>query len=384
MKEWSPDKKWNPFNSYKLLAQVYRWRHIVRGTPVPQPALVTIDPINHCNLYCDWCNAGYLLRESPRMMSRDTLMALADFLPNWQGSPEWPRGVEAICIAGGGEPLLHPDIGAFIERVIGHGIEVGVVTNGTAIDRLLEPLSMCTWVGVSVDAGTAATYQRLKHGDCFELVLHNIRQLTDYAATNDCRLGMARSGSGVSYKYLLTAENIDDIVPAAQAARDLGCTNFHLRPAGLAWDKVAMQQAPLFCGDEKIRLQAAMESIRPLEDAKFGIYGITHKFAGDLNPANAFRHCHAIFMSCVVMPPRDEKNERFRLGFCCDRRGDRRLEAPGVGGSVKEVADFWGSERHWEIFDGIDPDVCPRCTFGPHNQIMESVILEDSMTYKFI
>lgn len=91
------------------------------------------------------------------MMSRDTLMALADFLPNWQGSPEWPRGVEAICIAGGGEPLLHPDIGAFIERVIGHGIEVGVVTNGTAIDRLLEPLSMCTWVGVSVDAGTAAT-----------------------------------------------------------------------------------------------------------------------------------------------------------------------------------------------------------------------------------
>ena len=27
---------------------------------------------------------------------------------------------------------------------------------------------------------------------------------------------------------------------------------------------------------------------------------------------------------------------------------------------------------------------CPRCTYQPHNQIYEQVILNDSMTYKFI
>lgn len=384
MKEWSPQKKWNPFNSYKLLAQVYRWRHIVRGMPIPQPALVTIDPINHCNLKCDWCNAEYLLNENSGMISRDTLMELADFLPVWQGTPGWPAGVEAICIAGGGEPLLHPDIGAFIDRVVANGIEVGVVTNGTNLDRLLEPLSKCTWVGVSVDAGTAATFRRLKQVDCFERVLQNIQQLTTYAADHSCRLGMARAGSGVSYKYLLTPENINDIIPAARLAKELGCTNFHLRPAGVTWDKLSFYQHPLFGNGERIRLQAAIDVVRPLEDETFGVYGITHKFAEDLNPANGFRHCHAVFMSCVVMPPRDEASERFRLGLCCDRRGDQRLEAPGVGNSVMEIADFWGSDSHWQLFDAIDPGACPRCTFQPHNQIMENVILEDNMTYKFI
>lgn len=384
LNEWSPDKKWNPFNSYKLLAQVYRWRHIVRGRPVPQPALVTIDPINHCNLKCDWCNAGYLLKENNGMLSRDTLMALADFLPVWQGSPSWPAGVEAVCIAGGGEPLLHPDIGAFIDRVVANGIEVGVVTNGTQLERHLEPLSKCTWVGVSVDAGTALTYRRLKQMDCFEAVLGNIRQLTTYAAGPGCRLGMAGAGSGVSYKYLLTPENMDDIAPAARLAKELGCANFHLRPAGIAWDKLRSGPPNLFRNEENIRLQAALDLVRPLEDETFGVYGITHKFTGDLNPCHRFNHCHAIFMTCVVMPPRDETRERFRLGLCCDRRGDQRLEAFGVGGSVREIADFWGSDRHWDLFDAIDLSDCPRCTYQPHNQIMESVILEDRMTYKFI
>ncbi|MEZ4599745.1 MAG: radical SAM protein [Syntrophotaleaceae bacterium] len=322
MEEWSPQKKWNPFNSYKLLAQVYRWRHIARGMPVPQPALVTIDPVNRCNLRCSWCNAGYVLEENNKMMSRDTLMALADFLPSWHGSPAWAAGVEAICIAGGGEPLLHPDIGTFIDRVVAGGIEVGVVTNGTSMECLLEPLSKCTWVGVSVDAGTAATYQRLKKVDCFEKVVRNIEQLASFAAAHSCRLAKVGGRAEISYKYLLTPENIDEIVPAARLAKELGCANFHLRPVGIAWDKLSSSSPPLFRHEDIRRLEAAMDRIRSLEDETFGVYGIFHKFGSDLNPCNSFNLCHAIFMTCVIMPPRDDMREQFRLGLCCDRRGD--------------------------------------------------------------
>jgi hypothetical protein len=89
-------------------------------------------------------------------------------------------------------------------------------------------------------------------------------------------------------------------------------------------------------------------------------------------------------MTCVVMPPRDETGEMFRLGICCDRRGDLRLEAAGVGKRMEDIADFRGSDDHWALFDGIELGNCPRCIYQPHNQIMEHVILEDSMTYKFI
>ena len=47
--EWTAQKRWNPFNSYKLLVHVDRWRKIRRGRPVPAPVLITVDPTNICN-----------------------------------------------------------------------------------------------------------------------------------------------------------------------------------------------------------------------------------------------------------------------------------------------------------------------------------------------
>jgi len=163
-KEWSTEKKWNPFNSYKLLSQVYRWKYIDRknNNNIPQPSLVTVDPINACNYKCEWCNANNILEKNSTKLSDKTLMDIADFLPRWQGSENWPRGVEAICVAGGGEPLMNKHTGKFIKKCIENKVEVGVVTNGSLIDKNLDALSRCTWVGVSVDCATPDTMKQIQ------------------------------------------------------------------------------------------------------------------------------------------------------------------------------------------------------------------------------
>ncbi len=384
MKEWSDAKKWNPFNSYKLLAQVYRWRLIKRGHPIPQPALVTVDPINSCNLSCQWCNASYILSRRHGRISDSTLNELASFLSTWQGSPAWPSGVEAICIAGGGEPLLHPKLDAFIEKCISLGIEVGVVTNGTLIHEHLEALSLCTWVGVSVDAGRASTFQKLKGKDLFGKVCDNISLLGDYITRHpQSPLANTQPGYGISYKFLLYSGNIEEIYDAASLAKQLGCKNFHLRPAGISWDKIKTGNKSIFEKDIRLKLEQQIDNARTLEDNAFGVYGITHKFDAKMNKANHFSYCHAIFMTSVFMPPRSE-NEKLCMGLCCDRRGDSTLECPSAIDNLDEISRFWGSDEHWKIFDNIKLSECPRCTYQPHNQIYEHVIQNDSMTYKFI
>ena len=131
-REWIPSKQWNPFNSYKLLAHVERWRRIKRGKPIPPPILITVDPSNVCNLNCAWCNAEFIRKERKGRLSEKILLDLADFLPRWgEGNFVWKRGVEAVCIAGGGEPLLNPATATFIDALIEKEIEVGIVTNGT-------------------------------------------------------------------------------------------------------------------------------------------------------------------------------------------------------------------------------------------------------------
>ena len=384
VEEWSGSKRWNPFNSYKLLAHVYRWRLIERGKPVPQPVLVTVDPVNACNLSCPWCNAKYILDRRNRAMDKSALMELAEGLSRWQGSPEWPGGVESVCIAGGGEPLLHPHIGDFIEACRSRNIEVGVVTNGTRIHEHVKALSMCTWVGVSVDAGSEDLYRRLKGKNRFARVTENIRLLNETVKQSGCQLGMERPGYGVTYKYLLWNGNARDILAAARKAKELGCRNFHLRPGGVSWDRLDGENGRLFGPEVRDEFARQISEARGLEDETFGVYGITHKFDSLLDRANRFHKCHAVFMTAVFMPPGEAGRGNFSVGLCCDRRGDHRVEFNEGFTDFAQVERIWGSEAHWAIFDSLNLKECPRCTYQPHNQIFEHVIQADSMTYRFI
>ncbi len=127
--EWLPNKRWNPFNSYKLLIHVQRWKQINRGEKIPSPALITVDPTNVCNLNCAWCNAEFVRKQRKTLLSEKILLNIADFLPRWgDNNPDFKPGVDAICIAGGGEPLLNPGTANFIDKVIANGVEIGVVT----------------------------------------------------------------------------------------------------------------------------------------------------------------------------------------------------------------------------------------------------------------
>jgi MoaA/NifB/PqqE/SkfB family radical SAM enzyme len=388
--EWVPEKRWNPFNSYKLLVHVERWRAIKRGRPIPPPVLITVDPTNQCNYNCVWCNAAYIRKRSHSQLSGKLLSDLANFLPRWGKVHSMPSGVQAICVAGGGEPLLNPATAAFIDQVVINGIEVGVVTNGSLIREYIDPLSQCTWVGVSMDAGSAETYQqlkRLKDRTGFSRVVESIAKLADYAKRHNTRLGMKHPAYGLSYKFLLYRENIAEVFAAARLAKELGCKNIHFRPAGTAWNKIGSSDEIAFSKEDVALFNEQIALAQELDDETFGVYGVTHKFNAQFNRSNCFDKCYSIFMTAVVSPVSNQKAsaDAFVMGLCCDRRGDKKLELLVDCEDVERIGSTWGSHLHWRIHDLIDVDSeCPRCTYQPHNQIFEQVILNDTMTYKFI
>jgi len=391
-REWNPSKRWNPFNSYKLLAQVERWKKIKRGRDIPPPVLITVDPTNICNLNCVWCNAEFVRKERAGSLSEKALAEIADFLPRWgEGTNCGEVGVQAICIAGGGEPLLNNATGGFIDRVVANGVDVGIVTNGTRVDRFVDSLSEAVWVGVSVDAATKRTYNALKglpEGcDLFDDVVENIAILVDYAKMHSNRLGWKHPAYGVSFKYLLYRDNIAEVYDAAKLAKRLGCKNIHFRPAGTTWDKLGTEKEISFSREEVLLFEEQVAKTLELDDETFGVYGITHKFNSQFASANYFDRCHSIFMTAVIEPPvgRDAPKDSFTVGLCCDRRGDEKLELARNIEKSGEIQRLWGGREHWGIHDRIVvQNECPRCTYQPHNEIYEQVILSDSMTYKFI
>lgn len=380
-KEWSSNKKWNPFNSDKLLAQIYRWKHIKRGNKIPQPALITIDPINVCNLHCTYCNASNILSKNNKKISTKTLLNIADFLAEWQGNPSWEKGVCSVCIAGGGSPLLHNGVGDFINRCVSNGIEVGVVTNGTMMHKFLDELSKCVWVGVSVDAGCPGTFKKIKKTDLFDKVIENIVSLVDYSKKNNGKLSEKGQGNGISYKFLLHPDNVYDIKDAIKLAKKIGCKNFHCRPCGRSWDSKEKNLGFTFEMIDAFNQQ--IQDSRELEDENFGVFGITHKFDSSLKKSNCFEKCYAIFMTAVFSPSFTDNN-KFNFSLCCDRRGDDRMILGKDIENIEDIKSLWGSEKHWSIFDKIDVTSCPRCTYSVHCTIYENCIITDNMTYNFI
>ena len=391
-KEWHPSKRWNPFNSYKLLAQVERWRKIKRGRPIPPPVLITVDPANICNLNCVWCNAEFVRRSRRGVLSEKSLSHIADFLPHWgEGTGCNEIGVQAVCVAGGGEPLANPATAVFIDRAVANNVEVGVVTNGTLINTFVDSLSQAVWVGVSVDAATRKTFNKFKglpaDSDLFDRVIENIAILADYAKVHNNKLGWKHPAYGVSYKYLLYKDNIGEIYEAAKLAKRIGCKNIHFRPAGTTWDKLGTPEEIVFSREDVLLFEEQISKTLELDDETFGVYGVTHKFNSQFAIANYFSRCHSIFMTAVIEPATGEgaTKDSFTVGLCCDRRGDSKLELAGNIEDVQVIQKLWGSEKHWNIHDRIIvQSECPRCTYQPHNEIYEQVILNDSMTHKFI
>ncbi|MCP4746730.1 MAG: radical SAM protein [Desulfobacteraceae bacterium] len=389
-RQWKSNKRWNPFNSYKLIAHVGTWKHIKRGRKIPAPILVTVDPTNLCNLDCAWCNARFIRKQRQRSLSGKILNEISDYLSKWKYDSGIKPGVQAVCIAGGGEPLLNPHTGEFIDRLIHNQIEVGVVTNGVLIDNFIDSLAQSTWVGVSVDAGSDKIFhkykERSKHQ--FERVMENIALLNDYARKHYTRLGQPHPAYGVSYKYLLYEDNIGEIYEAAKIAKEIGCKNIHFRPAGTTWDDLGTEREIRFTREQIELFNEQIALTMELDDDSFGVYGITHKFNNQFQRSNSFENCHAIFMTAVIEPPACEdevSKDAFVLGLCCDRRGDTKLELGTNLTDVNQITKLWGGRRHWAIFDAIRVnEECPRCTYQPHNEIYENVILNDSMTYKFI
>jgi pyruvate-formate lyase-activating enzyme len=344
-------KGYDMLQSYGLLLGLSSCEALKKGDRVPLPRVVTIDPINSCNLRCTWCNARYVIDHETSMLSKKTLLSIVDFLN------EWEDGIEAVALSGGGEPLMHPDIGSVIERCALHEMLIALSTNGVKIDEFFEPLSLCHWIGASIDAGSGMLMKELKSFDYFDRITESIRSLLAYSRKHNAPLTRKPMGFGVLYRYLVHPGNVHEIYQAAAVAKRIGCENFYFRPASVPWDLLKNEDREGSGFDREVmsRFNAEIARAKTLEDGTFRVLGTTR------HEARGVARCYGLFSTAIFMPALSGNEEDFDIGLCYDRRGDSSLSLGQNLRSPFEMRDLWGSEKHWKIFEGLDTATCPYC-----------------------
>ena len=161
------------------------------------PVYLEISPSGRCNHRCSFC-APDILGYPDRFLDTDIMCRRIGELRELREEDPDGLGVKSIQFAGEGEPTLHKELGRIFKATRDAGIDIGMLTNGTALPeqtaRRIIPL-VNGYIQFSVNAGTAKSYARIH--DCSEqhwnMAWRNIERAANLKQTlgaRDCELGV--------------------------------------------------------------------------------------------------------------------------------------------------------------------------------------------------
>ena len=182
------------------------------------PEELQVEVTGACNLRCRMC----LVRYAPAVGRREGALDFEQFL---QLVDSLPR-IRKLTLQGLGEPLLSPHLVEMVEYAVGRGAAVGFNTNGVLLDAPIARKLISTglsWLHVSLDGATAATYEDVRHGPGlrprpgqFERVVANLRRLLAL------RRAAGTPNPRVQVVFVAMRRNVGELERLTELAADIG------------------------------------------------------------------------------------------------------------------------------------------------------------------
>jgi len=169
------------------------------------PVTCEMDPSNRCQNQCAFC----ISKNRTAYDDMDLAFALAMIKDLHY------LGVKSITFTGGGEPTMNPGLPNMIEFAALIGMKIGLITNGIEIGDI--PFQLLEFVRISLDAGYADTYKKIKHNDAYEQVIDNITNIRPSCKT----LGLS---------YVMCGQGEVDMARAEKLAEELAVDYIQFKP----------------------------------------------------------------------------------------------------------------------------------------------------------
>ena len=144
------------------------------------PIYIEVSPVGGCNHRCRMCAVDFIGYKVENKIDH--------FLWEERSYEMGQLGVKSIMFAGEGEPLLHKQINTMVMWTKMAGMDVAFTTNGVLLDKLI--LDGVSWVKVSINAGTKATYEYIHQtkGKDWDRVWSNLRDAVK--RKGNCTIGV--------------------------------------------------------------------------------------------------------------------------------------------------------------------------------------------------
>ena len=302
-----------------------------------QPLYIQIEPSIICNLKCKMCLAPYWKRKVQFLT-----------LDNFKGIVRQFPYLRKISLVGVGEPLMNAELFDMIRFAKSRNMRIGFTTNGMLlvkknIGKILD--SKPDWVNISIDGATKKTYEDIRVGADFNVVIANVKELARV---------VKNTGIELSIWFLGMKDNIEELPLMVKLVLGLGVKHLNMQSVH-NWGKKEWEER---LGAQRInsdfaKLKDAIlktECLAKESDIRFNYVNIPFK--------KPKRTCQWPWKSCYITAD----------GFvtpCCIHGSD-----PGVinFGNIleKSFVEIWNSAEYREFRRMLKsekpPQICNGCT----------------------
>ena len=336
-------------DSHKLMFHPRRVAQWLDGEDV-YPIYVEISPTGACNQRCTFCALDYV---GYPVRSLDTTLLMERL--SEMGRLE----VKSVMFGGEGEPLLHPDLADIVNHAKRAALDVALTTNGTLLrcDLFRQMAASLSWVKVSINAGTAATYAKLHRTSAqqFDAVLDNLAK----AVAIRTELG---SSCTIGAQLILLPENAAEMEILARRVREIGIDYLVVKPYSQHHKSITREYEPF---DSSPYLESA-DRLQCLNDDRFKFVFRSNAFSKADRTQDGYELCQALpFWSYI--------DSGGAVWGCSSHIGDQRFCFGTLG--EQSFEQIWNGARRSSLMsamsDGFDLAGCrTNCRMDESNRYL--------------
>ena len=372
------------YSPHKIVRHLDVVQGIREGRPV-RPVHVQLIISDTCNQSCAFCayrdpsysssQLFYEIRPGGGGLRRDPDHAERDYNPH-RTIPYakvleilddcQAMDVSGLQLTGGGEPTVHPRFLDIAVATIDRGLALALVSNGVLLGkrfakdpRFIPTFARAAWTRISIDAGTAETYARIRNVP-----------VDHFAAAWDAVAALRRASDHsrsphrpvVGVGFVVTPDNWQEVGLAVQRARSAGAHNIRISAQFSTDDERRFATFHAECAE-------MCRAVEAESDEDFRVYNRFSEKLEDLRQGRPdHERCGYQFVTTYI-------GGDLSVYRCCVTS----YNDTGFVGSLKErrFKDLWMSDERVATMASFDATSCERCQFLTINNALDYMLRPD-------
>ena len=247
-------------------------------------------------------------------------------------------GVKSVMFAGTGEPLIHKRISKITRDAVACGLDAAFTTNGVLLHKL-EPVELCTWIKISLNAGSPETYAAVHKTDIkdWDKVWDNIRDAV--RRKGNCTIGV---------QCVVLPENCYEMRGLASMCADAGVDYLVLKPYSQGTFSITRQ----YEGVDYKAMRQYLEAVREFDTPTFKVVYRSESMKQE-SEKHKYDKCRATpFFWCYAMADG-------RMFTCSAHLMDERFCIGNLNENTFQ--EIWEGERrreNWELMKSFNIKQC--------------------------